>query len=115
MRRRDPASVAGLIARWRHQPTTKPEFPIFLGDVIDRGPQSMEALSAVSVERLMGNHEQLLLLAVGGDIVPAQAGRDPHVIYGGRLDAGSAQSGIVVGGQIESGRYRVVKAMSDTP
>ena len=36
-----------------------------------------EIIPRVSVERSMGNHEQLLLLAVGGDIVPAQAGRDP--------------------------------------
>jgi serine/threonine protein phosphatase 1 len=47
---------------------------VFLGDVIDRGPNSIEALRLwaaaeslvrdVSVERLMGNHEQLLLLAI---------------------------------------------------
>jgi serine/threonine protein phosphatase 1 len=56
---------------------------IFLGDLICRGPRSIEALTQWAarsldaafhtVHRLTGNHEQLLMLSIGGGAVAASA------------------------------------------
>ena len=56
---------------------------IFLGDLICRGPSSIDALAHWSapgldaafgkVHRLSGNHEQLLMLSIGGGAVAASA------------------------------------------
>lgn len=61
----------GDIARPLAQPTRL----IFLGDLIDRGPRNLDVLRMWAapaaargvgrVERVMGNHEQILLLAMG--------------------------------------------------
>jgi serine/threonine protein phosphatase 1 len=63
----------------------RPARLIFLGDLICRGPSSLAALSLwaapaleqrfARVHRLSGNHEQLLMLSIGGESV-AQAAYD---------------------------------------
>jgi len=72
--------VAGLSAT-----VTAAKRLVFLGDMVDRGPDSIGALrlwaepepapGITRVERLMGNHEQLLLLA-NGDGPEAKPARD---------------------------------------
>jgi serine/threonine protein phosphatase 1 len=57
-------------------PRTAPRRLIFLGDLIDRGPDNLGALRAWAapasargvdrIDRIMGNHEQTLLLAIAG-------------------------------------------------
>jgi serine/threonine protein phosphatase 1 len=74
--------IAGLAAG-----VATPKRLVFLGDLIDRGPDSIGALrrwamaepapGIARVERLMGNHEQLLLLACGeAGPEAAEAARD---------------------------------------
>jgi serine/threonine protein phosphatase 1 len=56
---------------------------VFLGDLINRGPHTIKVLErwahaepiagVTKVDRLMGNHEQLLLLALRGDPLCARA------------------------------------------
>src|SRR5689334_13089163 len=56
---------------------------IFLGDLISRGPSSLDALALWSspslenafdkVHRLWGNHEQLLMLSIGGGVLAKSA------------------------------------------
>src|ERR1700712_4639141 len=67
---------------------------IFLGDLVDRGPDSVgviERLMALSetgrVRYLMGNHEEVLLRAVGGDLRALRfliriGGRETLLSYG---------------------------------
>jgi serine/threonine protein phosphatase 1 len=71
------AQLAALLARFSALAAERPARLIFLGDLICRGPSSLAALTLwaspsldarfTHVNRLSGNHEQLLMLSVGGD------------------------------------------------
>jgi serine/threonine protein phosphatase 1 len=68
--------LARLLAEFSGLSAQRPARLIFLGDLICRGPSSLAALNLWSdpalthrftrVHRLSGNHEQLLMLAIGG-------------------------------------------------
>jgi serine/threonine protein phosphatase 1 len=68
--------LAALLAHLRALPRVATTRLIFLGDLICRGPSSIAALTQWSarsldaafdkVHRLSGNHEQLLMLSIGG-------------------------------------------------
>jgi serine/threonine protein phosphatase 1 len=71
-----PAHLAALLETFSALATERPARLIFLGDLIVRGPSSLAALALwaspeldarfTKVHRLTGNHEQLLMLSVGG-------------------------------------------------
>jgi serine/threonine protein phosphatase 1 len=75
--------LAALLDTIAETESAGPRRLIFLGDMIDRGPdtlgalrlwaQDAEALGVERVDRLMGNHEQLLLLAITGSPHAAKA------------------------------------------
>jgi serine/threonine protein phosphatase 1 len=77
--------LARLLAEFSALADERPARLIFLGDLICRGPSSLAALARwadpaldqrfVRVHRLTGNHEQLLMLAIGAARV-AQAAHD---------------------------------------
>ena len=70
------AQLAALLERFSELAADAPARLIFLGDLICRGPSSLAALALWAspvldsrfsrVHRLSGNHEQLLMLSVGG-------------------------------------------------
>lgn len=71
-----PAQLAALLETFSELAATAPARLIFLGDLIVRGPSSLAALALwaspsldarfTRVHRLTGNHEQLLMLSIGG-------------------------------------------------
>lgn len=73
--------LAALLDRFSALATERPARLICLGDLICRGPGSLEALTLwadpaldarfTQVDRLSGNHEQLLMLSIGGDVAQA--------------------------------------------
>jgi serine/threonine protein phosphatase 1 len=73
------AQLARLLAEFSALAASEPARLVFLGDLICRGPSSLAALRLWSdptlaqrftgVHRLSGNHEQLLMLAIGGSDV----------------------------------------------
>jgi serine/threonine protein phosphatase 1 len=77
--------LALLLEEFSALATERPARLIFLGDLICRGPSSLAALALwadpardqrlARMHRLTGNHEQLLMLAIGGTGV-AQAAQD---------------------------------------
>lgn len=70
------AQLATLLDRFCELAAETPARLILLGDLINRGPSSLNALSLwasgeldarfTKVHRITGNHEQLLMLAIGG-------------------------------------------------
>lgn len=71
-----------LLARCQHHAAGRPRRYVFLGDYIDRGPDSAGVLrtlreimaslpDTVAVIALMGNHEAMLLAALDGTLDPA--------------------------------------------
>ena len=72
--------LAALLERVCALPRGAPARLILLGDLICRGPSSIDALTQWSarsldaafdkVHRLTGNHEQLLMLSIGGGVWP---------------------------------------------
>lgn len=79
-----PGQLSALLARFA--PSARADRAtrlIFLGDLICRGPSSLAVLALWSaadldarftkVDRLSGNHEQLLMLSIGGDSVAEPA------------------------------------------
>ncbi|MCY4462846.1 MAG: metallophosphoesterase [Albidovulum sp.] len=71
------AQMRALISRFEREPPAEAAETkiIFLGDLIDRGPESLDAIDAAiecrggafaSARSLMGNHEQMLKLALRG-------------------------------------------------
>jgi serine/threonine protein phosphatase 1 len=69
--------LESLIARCREHAGDRPARFIFLGDYIDRGPQSagvirclmeLEARMPGDVVSLMGNHEEMLLSIIDGEV-----------------------------------------------
>jgi Calcineurin-like phosphoesterase len=84
------AQLAALLERFSALATNRAARLIFLGDLICRGPSSLAALALwaspsldarfTQVNRLSGNHEQLLMLGVGGN----QAACDKWMTMDGR-------------------------------
>ena len=70
------AQLAALLETFSERAADSPARLIFLGDLICRGPSSLAALKLwaspefdarfTTVHRLTGNHEQLLMLSIGG-------------------------------------------------
>src|SRR3954468_1783125 len=69
--------LAALLDTFSELAATQPARLVFLGDLICRGPSSLAALKLwadasldarfTRVHRVTGNHEQLLMLSIGGD------------------------------------------------
>jgi serine/threonine protein phosphatase 1 len=88
------AALARIAADDAARPTAQTEL-IFLGDLVDRGPDSagvVERLRRLATERpgvrfLLGNHEEVFLLALGGDERAVRlfcriGGRETIISYG---------------------------------
>jgi len=73
--------LAALLEHFSALPASRAARLVFLGDLICRGPSSLEALALwaapeldarfTHVHRLSGNHEQLLMLSIGSDVAGA--------------------------------------------
>ncbi|MDB5373156.1 MAG: uncharacterized protein JWP04_1798 [Belnapia sp.] len=90
------AGIAGLLLPGAG-PVADPRL-VFLGDMIDRGPDGIGTLrrwaaaepvpGIARVDRLMGNHEQMMLLAARGDV----AARDLWLSLNGETMLGELQA-----------------------